>query len=78
LAKLVALTEVDGRATERPLAGAPGFVALDGLRLSACREPSAVLELVTRDGERVRVEVLGDASGVDLVGLARAFWSRGT
>jgi hypothetical protein len=37
----------------------------------------AVLELVGREGDRVRVELVGDASGVDLVVLARAFWGRG-
>ena len=41
------------------------------------RERKAVLELVGREGDRVRVEIVGEAGGeVDLVALARAFWSR--
>ena len=39
----------------------------------------AVLELVGGEGDRVRVEVVGDAGGVvDLVALVRAFWGRRT
>jgi hypothetical protein len=57
---------------------AAGFVELGGLELGVRRDPrTAVLELVGREGDRVRVEVAGDAGGfVDLVALARAFWSR--
>jgi hypothetical protein len=53
-----------------------GFVELGGFP----RDPrKAVLELVGREGDRVRVEVVGDAGGgVDLVALARAFWERRT
>ena len=53
-----------------------GFVELGGF----ARDPrKAVLELVGREGDRVRVEVVGDAGGgVDLVALARAFWERRT
>jgi len=36
-----------------------------------------VVELTGGDGERLRVEV-ADVRGLDLVGLARAFWSRGS
>ena len=54
------------------------FVDLGSFELGEPREQGkAVLELVGRDGERVRVEVVGGVGGlVDLVGLARAFWSR--
>jgi hypothetical protein len=55
-----------------------GFVALGALGLSEPRGASkTVLELVGRDGDRVRVEVVGDTNGDALVTLARAFWSRG-
>ena len=37
----------------------------------------AVVELTGGDGERLRLEV-ADVRGLDLVGLARAFWSRGS
>ena len=52
-----------------------GFVELGGLGFG---EPRTVaLELVGREGDRVRVEVVGGAgSAVELVALARAFWSR--
>ncbi|MFI5284452.1 MAG: hypothetical protein ACHQ0J_15200 [Candidatus Dormibacterales bacterium] len=36
----------------------------------------AVLELAGRDGERMRV-VVSDVRALDVVGLVRAFWSRG-
>jgi hypothetical protein len=57
---------------------AAGFVELGGLGLGERRElPKAVLEFVGREGDRVRMEIVGDAGGVvDLVALARAFWSR--
>ena len=57
---------------------AAGFVELGGLGLGERREPpKAVLELVGREGDRVRVEIVGDAGGVvGLVALARAFWGR--
>jgi hypothetical protein len=74
LEKLTAAIGVEERETG---SAESGFVALDGVRLDAGRERCAVLELVAGDSERLRVEVVGDASGVDLVGLARAFWSRG-
>lgn len=55
------------------------FVEVTGLTmLPGGPSAATVVELVGRDGERVRVEVAGDARGVDLAGLARAFWSRGT
>ena len=81
LARLVGAPGCEGVATRAPPGGlgaeAPRFVALDGLRLDARREGSVVVELVGSDGERVRVEVTGDARGVDLAALVRAFWSRG-
>jgi hypothetical protein len=50
-------------------------VELGGLGLGEPR--TVVLELVGREGDRVRVEVVGDTgSAVELVALARAFWSR--
>lgn len=57
---------------------AAGFVELGGLGLGERREPpKAVLELVGREGDRVRVEIVGDAGGVvELVAFARAFWGR--
>jgi hypothetical protein len=71
LAKLV-----EGRAQGGGLEPAQ-FVELGGLELGEPREQGkAVLELVGREGDRVRVEVVGDGGGVDLVALARAFWSR--
>ena len=58
---------------------APAFVEIGAIGLSEPREArTTVLELVGREGDRVRVEIAGDAGGVvDLVALARAFWSRG-
>jgi hypothetical protein len=47
------------------------------LRLSEPRVGcEAVIELSGGDGERLRM-VLGDVRQLDVVGLARAFWSRG-
>lgn len=72
------------RVVEGGVASAPGseveptdFVALGCLDLGAPREARrTVLELVGHEGDRVRLEV-GDGVGVDLVAVARAFWSRG-
>lgn len=50
-----------------------GFVELGGLEVGVARD-AAVVEFVAREGDRVRVEVA--ASALDLVALARAFWSR--
>jgi hypothetical protein len=56
-----------------------GGLALGGLALREPRAKATVVELVGREGDRVRVEVVGDAgSAVDLVALARAFWGRST
>lgn len=77
LAKLVGARAESGlRSVVQPA----GFVELGCLGLGEPREQrKAVLELVGREGDHVRVEVVGDAGGVvDLVALARAFWSRGT
>jgi hypothetical protein len=73
LAKLVGGgAEIAPRSIEEPTT----FVELGGLPLGDPRRV-AVVELVGREGDRVRVEVAGDAGGaVDLVALARAFWSR--
>jgi hypothetical protein len=75
LAKVVeGRTEVAPRSVVAPAT----FVELGGLGLGAPREAcKVVLELVGREGDRVRVEVAGDAGGVEeVVALARAFWSR--
>ena len=50
------------------------FVQLDAGAL--CPQGHAVVLLEGADGERVRVELSG-ASAVDIIGLSRAFWSRG-
>ena len=52
-----------------------GFVALGALEARGASK--MVLELVSRDGDRVRIEVVGEANGDALATLARAFWSRG-
>jgi hypothetical protein len=74
LAKLVERQAPEGVAVPA------GFVEIGGLAMVEPRETrrGAVLELVGREGDRVRVEIVGDAGGgVDLVALARAFWGRG-
>ena len=72
----------DGGAENASRSGAPpmGFVELGGLGLGERHEPrKAVVELVGREGDHVRVEIVGDAGGVvELVALARAFWGRST
>jgi hypothetical protein len=69
--KLAKLAEGAPRSVVEPV----GFVELGGLGF---KEPRTVaLELVGREGDRVRVEVVGgEGSAVELVALARAFWSR--
>jgi hypothetical protein len=69
--KLAKLAEGAPRSVVEPV----GFVELCGLGF---KEPRTVaLELVGREGDRVRVEVVGgEGSAVELVALARAFWSR--
>ena len=70
----------EGRAESAPrsVVEPAGFVELGGLGLGEPREPrTVVLELVGREGDRVRVEVVGGVgSAVELIALARAFWSR--
>ena len=72
--KLAMLAESGPRDVVEP----SGLVELGGVGLGARSEPRRVaLELVGREGDRVRVEVVGDGGDiVDLVALARAFWSR--
>jgi hypothetical protein len=75
LAKLV-----EGRVESAPrsVVAPATFVELGAFGLGAPREAGKlVLELVGREGDRVRVELVGDGGGVvDVVALARAFWSR--
>lgn len=49
------------------------FVELGGLQIGD-RGGAAVVEFLSREGDCVRVQVA--AKAVDIVGLARAFWSR--
>jgi hypothetical protein len=78
--KLAKLVEGGVESAPRSVVEPAGFVALSGLGLGEPRDPrKAVLELVGREGDRVRVEVAGDAGAVvELVALARAFWGRST
>jgi hypothetical protein len=73
--RLAKLAEGRAESAPRSVVEPAGFVELGVLGL---REPrKAVLELVGREGDRVRVEIVGDAGGVEeVVALARAFWSR--
>jgi hypothetical protein len=73
--KLAKLAEGRAEDAARSVVEPVGFVELGGLGF---REPRTVaLELVGREGDRVRVEVVGGAcSAMELVALARAFWSR--
>ena len=73
--KLARLAEGRTESEPRSVVEPAGFVELGGLGLGEPR--TAVLELLGREGDRVRVEMVGDAGGVvGLVALARAFWSR--
>jgi hypothetical protein len=75
--RLPKLVEGQTARAPRSVVEPAGFVELGGLGLGDPRK--AVMELVGREGDRVRLEVVGDAGGVvDLVAFARAFWSRGT
>ena len=75
--KLARLVEGGVASVPRSEVGPADFVALGCLELGTPRAAQRpVLELVGREGDRVRVEV-GDGGGVDLVAVARAFWSRG-
>jgi hypothetical protein len=76
--KLAKLAEGQAESAPRSVVEPARFVELGGLRLGEPREPRAVVvELVGREGDRVRVEVVGGAGGVvELVALVRAFWSR--
>jgi hypothetical protein len=76
--KLAKLVEDRPESAPRSVAEPPVFMELGGLGLGERREPrKAVVELVGREGDRVRVEMVGDAGGVvEIVALARAFWSR--
>lgn len=74
--KLARLVEDGAGSAPRSEVEPADFVDLGCVELGARREPRrTVLELVGHEGDRVRVEV-GDAGGVDLVAIARAFWGR--
>jgi len=76
--RLAKLSEGRAESAPRSVVEAAGFVELGGLGLGDPRAPGPiVLELVGREGDRVRVEMVGDAGGVvGLVAFVRAFWSR--
>ncbi len=76
--KLAKLAEGRAESAPRSVVEPAGFVELRGLGLGEPRAPrTVVLDLVGREGDRVRVEVVGGAgTAVELVALARAFWSR--
>lgn len=72
LARRVALEPVADGSRE-----SPELAPFVELRMSEPRVGcEAVIELSGGDGERVRM-VVGDVRQLDVVGLARAFWSRG-
>ena len=74
--KLAKLVKARAKSAPAALMGPAQFVELGGMALGEPRK--AVLELVGREGDRVRLEVVGyaaDAAG--FVTLARAFWDRG-
>jgi hypothetical protein len=66
-------------ADEAPVSNGPSsveagaFVELEGVEVSV-RADAAVVELLGREGDCIRVQVA--SSELDLVGLATAFWSR--
>jgi hypothetical protein len=76
--KLAKLVAGEAESAPRSVVERAGFVELDGLVLGkSCESRKTVLELVGREGDRVRVEVVGDVGDVvDLVALTRAFWGR--
>jgi hypothetical protein len=78
--KLAKLAEGRAESVPRSAVEPAAFVELGSLVLGEPRERRpVVLELVGREGDRVRVEVVGGAgTAVELVALARAFWSRST
>jgi len=62
----------------RGLGGAAGFIELDPLRLFGAAEPAGpLLELSGADGSKLVIR-LSSGKAVDVLGLAAAFWSRGT
>lgn len=74
--KLAKLVEARAKSAAPAFMGPAQFVELGGLTLG--EPPRAVLELVGREGDRVRVEVVGAAgAAAGFVTLARAFWDRG-
>jgi hypothetical protein len=76
--RLAKLVESRAEGASRGMTVPATFVELGGLGLGVPREAGkVVLELVDREGDRVRVELVGGGRGVDVVALARAFWSRG-
>ena len=53
---------------------ASDFVELDVAELRRADGVQTVLRFVGRDGERLRIDI--NASAVDLIDVALAFWSR--
>jgi hypothetical protein len=53
----------------------PSAAPAGGGREAATADGKAVVELVGPSGARMRIDITG-TSGVDVVGLAQAFWSR--
>lgn len=76
LAKL-AIAEGGAESSSRSMVEPMGFVELGGVGWVERDEArKTVLELKGREGDGVRVELIGEAAVEDLLALARAFWGR--
>jgi hypothetical protein len=77
LAKL-AIAEGGAESSSRSVVEPTEFVELGGVGLVERHEPrKTVLELKGREGDEVRVEIIGEGAVEDLIALARSFWGRG-
>lgn len=75
-ARKLASIAADATATHPVPAVSPTFVEIGGLEVGP-RHESVRVELVGREGDQVRVDLpAGSRGAVDVVELARAFWSR--